>query len=196
MNATELFIQSGESAGIYFCGQCKRVAYDGRQGAERCCLPHKCITCGKDEETRECPECSDARFAKQERERFEKAEKITEWGGWVFCDGNYGYKDGYFESVSDLMDWIGDHNADYPQLEINLEYVWPCKETEFVCVDVDDIYERIEERGYEDFERGSLVGTNELEAAIAVFEKANESIVSYEPDYSRALLLQSVTTQL
>lgn len=34
-----------------------------------------------------------------------------------------------------------------------------------------------------------MCGTDELEAAIVAFEKANESIVSYEPDYTKALLI-------
>lgn len=191
MDTTELYTKSGESVNVWFCGKCNRVGWD-KGAAERCCVPHVCKTCGKEEQMSECRDCSDVRHAKAERERFEKAEKVAQWDGWVFSDEGYGYKDGYFESVDDLLEYLSDANADHEE-RLTPEYVWTCKENQFVSVDPEeDIYERIEENGYEDFERGSLSGTDELEAAILAFEKANESVVSYEPDYSKALLLPDI----
>ena len=186
MDAAELYKQSGESVNVWFCGKCGTVGWN-KDAAERCCIPHKCKTCGKAEPTAECNDCYKAREQKKELERFEKADKVTTWDGWIYLDG-YGYKDGYFESVADLEDYLADHPDSRP------EYAWTCSENQFVSVDTDSLYEQIEERGYEDFGRGELNGTDELEAAIKIFEKANESIVSYEPDYSKALLLAPFNT--
>lgn len=191
MTSFQLHKESGEPVNVWVCGECGKVGWN-KDAAERCCAPHTCKTCGKEEPMSECRECSDARYAQKERERFEKAEKVTTWDGWVFCDEGFGYQDGYFESVEDLLDYLSDQNADFEEPLLTPEYCWTCEPRQFVAVDAEDIYERIEndEAAYEEFERGSLNGTDELEAALRAFEKANESIVSYHPDYSKALILK------
>lgn len=91
MNIFQLHKESGEAVNVWVCGQCGIVAWN-KDAAERCCIPHKCKTCGKEENMSECRDCFNARAAKKERERFEKAEKVTEWTGWVYADGGYGYR--------------------------------------------------------------------------------------------------------
>ena len=184
MNATELYTKEARPTGVFFCEKCNRVGLD-KASAERCCVPHRCKTCGKEEKMLECNECFTKREREKEAQRFEKAEKVSEWEGWVYSDG-LGYKNGYFESVEDLEDYLEDQPS-YSRPE----YVWTCEQQSFVSADAETIYEQIEndERAYEDFERGSLNGTDELEAALKAFTEANTGIVSYTPDYSKALLL-------
>lgn len=193
MNIFQLYRQSGESVNVWVCGKCGKVGWN-QQVAEKCCLPHTCRTCGKEEQLSECWECSKKRHAKKELDRYEKAEKVTTWDGWVFCDEGFGYQDGYFKSVSSLLGYITDHNADQDDPLLTPEYAWTCQKRQFVSVDAEDIYERIEndESAYEDFERGSLNGTEELETALLAFAKANEDLVSYYPDYSKAVLLAEI----
>lgn len=189
MEAFQLYKESGDATGVFACGKCGRVGWN-RDAAERCCVPSKCVTCGKEEKMRECRECFNAKEVAKEAARFDAAEKITEWNGWVYSDG-LGYKNGFFESTEDLLDYIEDE-PDFSQRE----YVWPCQPSPFVLVSADDIYEGIEndERAYENFDRNDLKGTEELEAAIAAFEKANEDIVSYSPDYSKVIVLNAQPT--
>lgn len=191
MNAQQLYklTLNNTAAGYdpvdaWYCGKCGRIAYD-KTGAEKCCVPRTCDTCKQPCDMRECNDCFNKRAAAQELARFEKADKVSTFDGWVYTDTGYGYQEGYFRSVDELFDWLAEH-------ELALDYVWTCKATQFVSVDTDTIYENIEDNGYEDFERADLLGTTELEAAIAVFEKANEGIVSYEPDYTTALVLSEV----
>ena len=186
MNAAELYDESGKPVGIFFCGKCRKVGWC-RDAAEACCVPHKCRTCGKEEPTSQCDDCFKAEQQAKELARYEKAGKVTDWDGWVYVDG-YGYKDGFFESIDDLEDYLADQ-PDYSRPE----YAWTCEPCQFVAVDTDSIYEQIEndERAYEDFDRHDLAGTDELEAALKAFTEVNASIVSYLPDYSKALLLSA-----
>lgn len=160
-----------------------------KDAAESCCVPHRCKTCGKEEQRLECWDCVKAREAKKEAERFEKAQKITEWEGWVFADG-CGYKDGYFHDLEELFDWLADQPPD-----ARPEYVWACREEQFVAVSLESILEDIasSESAYEDFETGSLKGQDELRAALEAFAEANKDTVSYFPDYSKAILLDGLT---
>ena len=71
------------------------------------------------------------------------------------------------------------------------EYVWACKDVGVRKVSTDWIYENLLDGMWEDADEGDLNGREELEAAIAAFNKANESISVYEPDYTTAILVGS-----
>ena len=179
MNATELFVKEGKSAGIYFCGQCRCVSRTQAE-AEQCCKPYACDKCGKEilrYHTR-CDDCHNVERARVERERFDKAEKLTEWTGWVYCEG-LGFRDGFFESIAELSDEEG-----LP------EYVWTCTPDHFVHADVSDITERIADQAYEDWDPDELNGLEELRAALDKFNEANKDAISYSPDYTKAVLLK------
>jgi len=195
MNATELFLKDGKTAGIFFCGKCRMVAHS-QQMAEECCQSYKCQYCGKDTGTRHytaCDECRAANEAKKERERFEKAEKLATWGGWVYSEG-LGYNEGFFPSIEDLLDYCLDE-------EVFPEYVWACKPNHFAVLDADSILQQMEESGeaYEDFERENLNGIEELKVAVEKFNEANANnpaAVAYEPDYTKAVIIDKATYQI
>lgn len=187
MNATELFLKDGKSAGIFYCEKCRCVA--GSQVlAEQCCKNYLCSKCGKDVGSRSwlvCDACRASEETANEREHFEKAEKLTAWDGWVYCNEGTGHE-GFSESLSAFYDhWADDHDegGSLPK------YVWACKSHKFVTADFDDIMEHIEENGYEDFDSRTLSGLAELKAALKTFEDANAGVLSYSPDYTKAILL-------
>jgi hypothetical protein len=144
------------------------------------------------------------RSEKKEAARFAAAEKVTEWEGWLYSDGiqgyNDGYNDGYYAGADALMDYIADNTPDDEELaeleEDELaeipkmpEYLWTCDEERFATASLDSIMENIADRGYEDFDTADLKGTEELGAAIDAFNEANVGIVSYRPNYKKALIL-------
>lgn len=180
MNATELFHADGKSAGIWYCAKCRVVARS-REDAEQCCQPRKC-ECGSEVERGWicCNECRRKKDVARERERFEKAEKLTEWDGWVFC-GGIG-SDGFSESLEDFYDnWADEHDGggELP------EYVWACKENHLVHADI----------AIENFDLNELDGLPELKAAINTFVGLNKDKISYEPDYTKAVLTSKKDSQ-
>ncbi len=187
MDSIELFHQDGKSSKIFYCSKC-RIVWPDKEKADRCCEPTKCQYCGKESGRQHylaCGPCDRANEIKRETARFEKAEKLVKWDSWVYLDGVG--SDGFFESVSHFSEiWECDHdeNEEIP------DYVWACKKIPFAAVDFDRIIERICEEAYEDFDSDSLKGVDELKAAVEKFNEANKDIVSYEPDYSKAILLK------
>lgn len=189
MNAKELFHQDGKTAGVYYCGECRIVAKT-REQADECCAPYKCAYCGcavprKNYRTA-CADCIAANDEKKERERFEKAEKVEEWEGPVFCDAA-SYNEGFFPSLGELFDYFGcEANFDENGSEGIPAYVWTCRVIPFVSYDVGSIKESLE--GYEDWE-GDTDGDDELQAALDAWAEKNKGRVRWEPDYSRAVVL-------
>lgn len=187
MNATELYLKDGRFAGIFYCSECHLVKLTKDQ-ADRCCEPTKCQYCGKESGRKHylaCESCERANQLKKEAERFDKAEKLTQWDGWVFLEGTG--RDGHYESLSDFWDnWELEHY----EADEKPKYVWTCKKIHFAVADVSDITERIADNGYEDFDTDDLNGLDDLKAAIEKFNEANKDVVSYEPDYKRAVILK------
>lgn len=186
----QLYREDGKPCGIYACGNCRIVQRDERTAA-RCCTVTACVHCRELAAMNyqdACDACARmiraANDVAKERQRYESAEKLTEWGGWVFVEG-LGYNDGFFDSIEDLKDYCSDQEVDLPS------YVWTCDEDRFVSVDVDDIKQYIAglTGAYEDFDPDDLNGLEELGVALAAFCKANENQLSYEPNYKRCVLL-------
>jgi len=183
MNAQELFIKDGKSAGVFYCPVCLFVSRS-RELAEACCKPRICDKCGLEIEKHSyCHPCHDKAERAKEQARFEAAEKLTTWDGWVFSEG-HGYNEGFAASVDDLFDAV-ESPDDIP------DYVWTCDPVPFVFASLDDIKQRIEESedAYEDFDANDCEGLPELEKAIEAFNEANKGTVSYHPNYKRALLV-------
>jgi hypothetical protein len=82
-------------------------------------------------------------------------------------------------------------DSDHEETDEKPKYVWACRENHFALADVRDITDRIADEAYEDFDLNDLKGLEELKAAIDKFNEANRDVVSYEPDYSTAILLSN-----
>jgi hypothetical protein len=118
---------------------------------------------------------------RQEAERFEKAEKLTEWDGAVFLG------DDFCTDMGEAMDRINDYNDD----EERPKYVWAAKDQQVVDgADVSDVLERfIEANGWEDMDNHDFEGVEELQEALERFRDANQSLVAYFPDHTKAILV-------
>ncbi len=204
MNATELFHQDGRTAGIFFCGECRNVART-EADANQCCAPYKCTVCGTDVDRKTyrtvCPPCGKAKREAAEKARFDAAEKLTEWDGWIMAEG-IGYRDGFFQSVDELREYIEGETPDEEEMAKLTEeekediikmpaYVWTCDPSYFCKLSIEDVTEQLTENcdAYEDFSVDDMSGVEELEKAIDAFNEANAGVVSYQPNMKRALVL-------
>lgn len=191
MNAQELFKRVSnedvyfETVNRWFCGKCGQIKHD-KNLAESCCKPAVC-DCGKEIEEKYYTSCKICRFEndrKREQNRFNKAEKLTEWDGPVFLEG-YG-NDGYCSDLSEFLDYISDEEIE----ENEIKYVWCCEEVPLANLDIDEVLNNHTEEAYEGFSIDDFNGLDELRAAVDIFNKKNEKIVSWVLDYSRCLLLE------
>lgn len=178
MNATELYLKSGQSAGVFFCEKCRNVSRTEAE-AEQCCKDYPCQSCGETTGDRLWTVCQKCRREKRQRDeidRFNKAEKLERWDGWVYDGANY------HESIDDYIEDVLDNGGDIH------DYVWTCKPIYFVRAEIGDIIDRIGDDAYEDWDPDTLDGLVELEAALDKFNAANEKVCSYSPDFSKAAL--------
>ena len=162
MQAEELFLSSGKSAGVYYCTACKLVRRT-KEEADDCCSPYKCQQCGKETERYHtiCNSCQRKKEHVAEVARFEKAEKLSTFDGWLF------HGDKYYETIGDLLDDIDD-DADIP------EYVWATTSCHFVRLDIGAVEELTVDgdSAYEYFD-DTPCGIDELKTAIEEFNKAS-----------------------
>ena len=138
-----------------------------------------------------------ASCAARDRIRFGKAKHIPE-GEWG--DGVY-HGDTYYPSIEEFKDkWVSDNSdwddvsktfivskeAEYP------EYLWAARRQVVIQgLDVDGVVENcLDQGGWDDMGMGDLSGVDELQAALDVFTKANEDVVSYVEDTSIAITLE------
>jgi hypothetical protein len=183
MNATELYLKDGRSARIFFCARCRCVA-PTEDLAGKCCQNYHCQVCGKDTGERGWLVCNACRCRGEEvkeASRFARAEKLSQWDGWIYAEG---VGDEYFDCVETMLEACDSDGLDAP------EYVWACKENHFIQGAVSDITERVADEAYEGFDPDGLEGLDELKDAIEKFNKANKDVVSYSPDYTKALVLK------
>jgi hypothetical protein len=187
-HAIELYHQDGHTAGIFYCSEC-RIVHLTKLAADRCHGTGKCEKCG--EVVRfgvVCSACQGQEFREKEQKRiaelFEKAEKIpaADHDGFVFYE-KASHNNGYFESVEDFIEWT----EYYP--EHRPAYVWSCESHPPRLADVSDVTESIISEMWEDADESDLYGVPELAAAIDAFNEANKDVQIYEPDFTKAVIL-------
>lgn len=179
----ELYKKDGSTSGIFYCSEC-RVVFKTEIEAQNCHGERLCV-CGKKVERKynsTCDECQrkarNEEEAEKERNRFEKACKITE----AEYDGDMVYLDDRFsDCVEDAIDqFLEGHEP---------EYVWACRNVGVPLANADSIIENLVENMWEDADFSDLNGVKELDAAIDEFNKANRTINVYQPDYTTAILV-------
>ena len=169
--------------GVFYCSECRIVGRD-EEDAEWCHGPHLCGCGNKVTQSyrRICDSCQTKEWrekeAERESERFEKATKITEaeYDGDHVCIG-----DSFYDSV----EYAVDHYLEGQEPE----YVWACKTHGLPTVDLEDVTCNLLDNMWDDADTSDLEGLDELEAALSAFNKANEHIQLWEPDYSTAILV-------
>ena len=198
MNATELYHKDGKSTGVFYCSKCRLVRRE-QQHAEQCCGVRHCHTCPAEAADGRiyCAPCQLIHEMAREAARYDKAEKVTSWDGWVYRE-DCGYQDGYFNSVAEYLDWIAESDeeaADNGDTEPAMpDYVWTCSENRFCQLDYDSIIENATQDAYEDWNT-EVNGADDLKAAIEKFNEANKELISYHPNYKRALILRPASYQ-
>lgn len=185
--AIELYkLQDGEykATGVFYCSEC-RVVHRTKEEAELC---HGERLCGCGNKVMQgyyqklCSDCQSKEWrekeAKREAERFEAAKKITA----AEYDGEHVYLgDNYYDSVEDAIDQFLEGQEP--------EYVWACTTHGIRQAELEDVTQNIVENLWEDADTNDLNGLDEMQAAIDAFNKANESLQLWEPDYSTAILV-------
>lgn len=191
MNVWELFLTDGRPTGLWKCSKCY-ATYRTALKAQSCCGPTICRFCNKPTDRARylsCTACDKAEKSRIEAERFEKAEKLGGWDGWVYCEG-FGRQDGFFESLEALYEHLQDN--DELTAEHWPKYAYVCYPVSFAIIDFEHLMDQIQENddAYEDFDPSKLTGCEELKAAINAFNEANKGVVSYHPDPSRVVLIE------
>lgn len=192
MNAQELYLKNGKAAGIYYCGECATV-HRILEDAGRCCQPATCNGCGSPlpkGKSQPCKSCWKRSLEAKEQERFANAEKIKpeDYYGWVFCEiGPHEY----FESVQGLLDYLADADDEALQAMNRRPYCWTCRETQFGQITEDQVIDLVAESdgAYEDFDPYDIEVPEEMKRGIEAFNEANKGLISYFPDYKRAVVL-------
>ena len=185
MAAIELYKADGNTAGIFYCSEC-RIVHPNREQAEWCHGERVCA-CGKKvtqgHYRRQCDECYTADWKEKERQkeagRFEAATKIPESD---YAGSHIFHNDHYYESVEEAID--GYIEGQEP------EYVWACKAKRLPLIDLGDVTCNLLDNMWEDAEIDDLYGVEELDAALKAFNEANAKLEMYEPDYSTAILVK------
>lgn len=159
---------------VYECGICKKVYFDEKI-AEDCCKNYNCEDCGVEIPRYRllCDTCSLKR-------KFEKAEKLTKWDGWVYWEG-LGYNEGYFRDIGELIEHCEDEGIAVP------DWVFTCTPTNHK-LDIKYAIEIMLDDAYEDAYEG-LIDLDELEEFIDKWN-AKQRIVTYYPNYKKILLVK------
>lgn len=186
MNAQELFTAGGQSAGVWYCEKCKSMR-TRKKFAESCCTPKVC-ECGEPvagNRTNECNRCHQYKNDLIWRERLDRAT-LVDHDGWVWSRDVDGIRDGYFQSVDELIEYTFDNESDVP------EYAFACN-AKILQVDICDILERLDDNGWEEMTEHAS-GVQELSDSIDKFNELNrETFMVYEADYSRKVAVKSAT---
>lgn len=211
MDAIELCDKTGKPVGFWICGKCKKVTLspmwyvDSRnpkntqEAAEACCRPPKCVDCGDEFEAsshRRNDRCKDCELLHDRLEsetrlsrRLEKAVEVPDDGSMVCCE-EIGYRDGWFQSLDDLIDhltddWVDDETGD-PMPWPEFCFASKADVRQFSAVHAfDRELERMHEDGFEDME---ISPSPELIAAAEKFNAQNQQAFTvYNVDYSRKI---------
>ncbi len=183
MKAFYLHKPDGTPTQISACGVCGTVgAVFAEQ--EKCCA---CRICGQpftEEERKQRRhshyECETEAYQRREQERLEKAELLSDWDGWVYCDGAY-HNDGFFADMDELTDYLDDQ----PGFS-RPEFVFCCTSRPVALLKLEEILESETEECY-DSASDDLKGIEELDAAIQTFNTLNADVLSYNVDYKHKI---------
>jgi len=133
-----------------------------------------------------------AQSARRDAQRLEKADKIlwSLWDGWVTDD------DRYWESVGEYLDEVSEGDDPLTDDNAQVAYLWAARPQVVIHdLDASDVVEHLVcDRGWEDMGIDDLNGVKELQSALDAFVKANETVVSYTPDYTKAIILPRLPT--
>jgi hypothetical protein len=120
---------------------------------------------------------------KHDAEVLEKAELVTDYEGPVYLDGvgNGSFGKGFFSDVQELSEHLDFHEGERPL------FAHCCTSRKF-SIDLDSVLENATQEMYDDI-ADDVDGVTELQDAVDAFNKANESIKTWDPDYKRKVAI-------
>ncbi len=178
MNGYELINpKTGNPCGVFVCGVCNLVTHADL--VEKCCKP---CDCGKPSRNRfecKCSDCVKIAHADRRAKDLEKAE-LVEWdGSMIFSEEVSGYRDGWFDSPDDLLDYLADEEEGNKP-----EFAFLGRK----CVNKLDISRAVEQMTEDTYEDAELhisdVDWKALLEAVDTFN-AKYAVTYYQHDYKR-----------
>jgi len=183
MNGYELISpKTSKPCGVFVCGSCNMVTQ--KDLVDRCCKPCECGKPTRNKFEAKCSDCWDQHHRDRRAKQLEEAE-LVEWdGSMIFSEEVSGYRDEWFNSPDDLLDYIADEEEDDKP-----EFAFVGRK----CVRTLDLYsaiERMTEDTYEDAEVcATLEDLTRLEEAITMLN-AKYAVTYYEHEYKRKVRIQ------
>lgn len=178
MNGYELISpKTGKPCGVFVCGVCNLVTHADL--VEKCCKP---CECGKPSRNRfecRCSDCANIAYQERRAKQLEEAE-LVEWdGSMIFSEEVSGYRDGWFESPGDLLDYLADEEE-----ENKPEFAFLGRK----CVNELDISRAVEQMTEDTYEDAELhIADADWKALLAAVDTFNAkyAVTYYEHDYKR-----------
>ena len=182
MNAFELFLGDGRPANIWACGKC-RIVKRTQAEADKCCAPWSCKDCGcevKQYRTK-CEACESKERSLVWQKRFDAAELLESYEGWIWTPAHDGYQDGYFPDMEEFLDHAECRDEEGAKLP---EFVFACKSKK-LKLDISRSLEDIGEDGWEEMLEHTN-GDEELFKAVERWNELNADLLTvWESDYKR-----------
>ncbi len=169
----------GKTVSVWACGVCGCVR-GNEDDAARCCV---CSYCGLEVPLNKygcCEtyhnECQRAAWAKQDKDRMDKAVEVTDY------DGPFLVGDTYYQTMDDVVEHLEcccESDEDWP------EFIYACKEKK-PCFEItlDDLECKFDDL-WEEAEWDNFHGVRDLEAALTAFNALNADRAVYYEDRTR-----------
>ena len=178
MNSYELISpKTNKPCGVWVCGNCNLVT--AKDLVDRCCEPCKCGKPSRNRFEGKCSDCVNVEYYERRAKQLEEAE-LVEWdGSMIFSEEVDGYRDGWFDSPDELLDYLSDEDD-----ENKPEFAFLGRK----CVNELDLYRAIERMSEDTYEGAEIHASKEdmekLTAAVDAFN-AKYALTYYEHDYKR-----------
>lgn len=127
--------------------------------------------------------------ARKTAQEIQRAEKVTEWSGPIWCGDSFGgLGNGYYHDSDELVHEIRENLHDPLPAYVFLSTSTPVCD----CVDLQLVSEAIRNNAWSEFEDDYVEGFQELEVALEVFRSANKELLVYHRDPSRVIHLRDL----
>lgn len=159
----------------FVCGECGSV-YGTKESALYCHQLQFCESCkvGVPKGYIKCSNCRDQAM-------WDKAEEIQEWDGPVFDE----HSERWFSSYDEAMEHFAEIKESGDEDAIPI-WIQPCDQTPFPGLDLDGAIECMCDDMFEDAHE-HLVGVDELENAVKIFNEKNKHIKSWFADTKKKI---------
>jgi hypothetical protein len=134
------------------------------------------------------------------QEKFEVAEKVTEWDSWIYASGyNIANSECYFRSVTELREMIEKYNAEHPGPDEQYEmprWVFCTEPCHLYRSSAKDLFEEsfvadVYNEAWKECETRHKDAIEELDRALDQFYAATSNVCTFQPDYNKVLIISA-----